>query len=140
MRAEAVEDDVVRERYVREDEAGLLLVRVVPLRIQHAEIRLPVCVGIDVRRELHARRTRTIEDADELVRLPPQIVHPELDVRHLDGHAVRTSDGDYLVDGVPEPAVLATNVADVPAAGVGRNLRERDDFVTRRVDAGVVLE
>jgi hypothetical protein len=46
-------------------------------------------------------------------------------------HPVLAADGDQLVQRVPEPPILAADVAGVPAAGRGGGFRERKHFVRR---------
>ena len=106
VRAETVEDDVVGARHVREHEVGLRAVGEIPLRIQHAEVRLPVRVRVDVGGELHAGRARAIEHAQSACRPAPEIAHAELDVRHLHRHVVLAADRDQLRPAPPRTSGL----------------------------------
>ena len=67
-------------------------------------------------------------------------MHGQLHVRDLHGQPGLAPDGDDLVDGFPEVAILTAHVADVPPARRGRDPREIDHLGRRGVDARVVFE
>src|SRR6476659_11242460 len=100
---------------------------------------MPVEVGVDVRGDVDAARSRRVEDPNETIGVPPQIAHAELHVGDLDGELRLAADRDDLVDRLPEREVLAPDVADVSAAERRGDFGKGDDFTRVGVNAGVVL-
>ena len=81
-----------------------------------------------------------VEGREQPVGLTVQAPHGELDVRDLDREPGLAADGDDLVDRLPEPAVLAADVAHITAS-IGRgHPGQLDDLSGGRVDSGRILE
>ena len=134
------EDEILRRSDLPQDELRLRAIVEVALRVQHRERRLPHRPRIDVRGDVDAGASRTIERRDQARPLTPERPHGELHVRHLHGHVRHTADREQLVERLPEVAVLTPHVADVPPAHGADVLRDLQYFVPAREDSGVVLE
>ena len=124
LRRIARDQQSIRRRDAVEGEFGFLAIGEVALRKQHAQVRVPVFVGIDVAGDVDALRARAVQHAQEALRLAPPVDHRELHVRDLHRDLRLAADPDDLVERRPEPAVLAADVADVAAAVSSGLLRQ----------------
>ena len=72
--------------------------------------------------------------------MAPERAHRELHVRDLHGHLRDAPDRDQLIERLPEVAILAPHVADVPATHATGDLRELEHLRGRGENSGIVLQ
>ena len=123
-----------------EGEARRLAIREIPLRQHDGERRLPVFVGVDVRRDPDTLRPRAVELRQDRRRAPPAVDHGELHVGDLHRHPGLPADVQKLVQGRVEAHVLAAHVADVAPPRGGGDGSKLQHLLVGGVDAGVVFE